>query len=269
MSGYKDKRLINSILVIMCYSYCKSGKAAAHDRMALDLYDTQGCRSYLMSNSIVVGNHASALVLLGSDIANAVEDHVKKSIVLGKAKGAVIDALHASPVVIARYLSAVDKKAEDAAAWLECRESVLHLIASSYTKREYALYCSDYKQLAESENDKRNVFLKVVGSVIGKYAVSLKGREAKDDLNARQAAENDRAAKATIEKGKLVEPEILTLSVTSKTGTDEERILKNIVSIIGICSKAESPKYDVNKVQKIVRECMPLIGYTIDPTLES
>jgi hypothetical protein len=216
-----------------------------------------------MSNSIVVGNHASALVLLGSDIANAVSDHVKKSIVLGKAKGAVVDALHASPAVIGRYLGKVDKKAEDAAQWLECRESVLHLIAASYSKREYALYCTDYKQLAESENEKRNAFLKVVGSVIGKYAVSLKKREAKDDLNARQATENARAAKLG------EDAEILTLSVTSKTGTDEERILKHIVSIIGICAKAESPKYDVNKVQKRVRECMPMIGYTIDPTLES
>ena len=216
-----------------------------------------------MSNSIVSGNHASALVLLGSDIANAVEDHVKKSIVLGKAKGAVIDALHASPAVIGRYLSKVDKKADDADQWLECRESVLHLIAASYSKREYALYCSDYKQLAESENDKRNAFLNVVGSVIGKYAKSLKLREAKDDLNARQATENERAAKLG------EDAEILTLSVTSKTGTDEERILKHLVSIIGICAKAESPKYDVNKVQKRVRECMPMIGYTIDPTLES
>lgn len=222
-----------------------------------------------MKNVTVVGNHASALVLLGSDIANAVEDHNKKAFAANKAKGVVIDALHASPVVIARYLSAVDKKADDAAQWLECRESVLHLIASSYTKREYALYCRDHKSLAESENDKRNVFVSKVGSVIGKYAASLKAREAKDDLNARQAAENDRAAKATIETGETVEPEILSLSVTSKTGPDEERILKHIVSIIGICSKAESPKYDVNKVQKIVRECMPLIGYTIDPTLES
>ena len=216
-----------------------------------------------MSNSIVVGNHASALVLLGSDIASAVEDHVKKSIVLGKAKGAVIDALHASPAVIGRYLGKVDKKADDAEQWLECRESVLHLIAASYSKREYALYCIDYKQLAESENEKRNAFLKVVGSVIGKYAVSLKKREAKDDLNARQATENARAAE-------LGEPaEILTLSVTSKTGTDEERMLKHIVAIIGICAKAESPKYDPAKIQKRVRECMPMIGYTIDPTLES
>lgn len=222
-----------------------------------------------MKNVTVVGNHASALVLLGSDIANAVEDHVKKSIVLGKAKGAVIDALHASPVVIARYLGAVDKKADDAAAWLECRESVLHLIASSYTKREYALYCRDHKSLADSENDKRNEFVAKVGSVIGKYAVSLKAREAKDDLNKRQAAENERAAKATVETGKLVEPEILSLTVTSKTGTDEERMLKHIVSIIGICSKAETPKYDPAKIQRKVRECMPLIGYTIDPTLES
>jgi len=222
-----------------------------------------------MSNSIVVGNHASALVLLGSDIANAVEDHNKKYAAANKAKGVVIDALHASPVVIARYLRAVDKKADDAAQWLECRESVLHLIASSYTKREYALYCSDYKQLAESENDKRNVFVSKVGSVIGKYAVSLKEREAKDDLNKRQDAENDRAAKATIETGETVEPEILTLSVTSKTGTDEERMLKHIVGIIGICSKAETPKYDPARIQKKVRECMPLIGYTIDPTLES
>lgn len=216
-----------------------------------------------MKNVTVVGNHASALVLLGSDIANAVEDHNKKYAAANKAKGVVIDALHASPVVIARYLRAVDKTAEDAAAWLECRESVLHLIASSYSKREYALYCSDYKQLAESENDKRNVFVSKVGSIIGKYGVSLKSREAKDDLNARQAIENARAAKLG------EDAEILTLSVTSKTGTDEERILKHIVGIIGICSKAESPKYDVNKVQKIVRECMPLIGYTIDPTLES
>ena len=78
-----------------------------------------------MSNSIVVGNHASALVLLGSDIANAVSDHVKKSIVLGKAKGAVVDALHASPAVIGRYLGKVDKKAEDAAnanGWNELNE---------------------------------------------------------------------------------------------------------------------------------------------------
>jgi len=217
-----------------------------------------------MSNSIVVGNHASALVLLGSDIAMAVGDHVKKAREANKAKGAVIDALHASPAVIGRYLSKVDKKADDADQWLECRESVLHLIAAAQgTKREYALYCSDYKQLAESENDKRNAFINVVGSVIGKYAKSLKAREAKDDLNKRQAIENERAA----ELGE--EAEILTLSVTSKTGTDEERILKHLVSIIGICSKAESPKYDVNKVQKRVRECMPMIGYTIDPTLES
>ena len=216
-----------------------------------------------MSNSIVIGNHASALVLLGSEIANAVEDHVKKSIVLGKAKGAVIDALHASPAVIARYLGKVDKKAEDAAQWLECRESVLHLIAASYSKREYGLYCSDYKQLADSENDKRNAFLKVVGSVIGKYAVSLKTREAKDDLNARQAIENERAAKLG------EDAEILTLSVTSKTGTDEERILKHLVSIIGICAKAESPTYPVNRIQLKMRDIMPMIGYTIDPTLES
>ena len=216
-----------------------------------------------MSNSIVVGNHASALVLLGSGIATAVGEHVKKAREANKAHGAVIDALHASPVVIGRYLSAVDTKADDAAQWLECRESVLHLIASSYSKREYALYCSDYKQLAESENDKRNVFLKVVGSVIGKYAASLKKREAKDDLNARQAIENERAAKLG------EDAEILTLSVTSKTGTDEERMLKHVVGIIGICAKAESPKYDPAKIQKRVREIMPMIGYTIDPTLES
>ena len=214
-----------------------------------------------MSNSIVVGSHASALVLLGSDVASAVGNHVKKAIEAHKAKGVVVDALHASPVVIARYLSAVDKKADDAAQWLECRESVLHLIACSYSKREYALYCADYKQLADSENEKRNAFVKKVGSIIGKYAVSLKAKEAKEDLNARQAIEDARAAKLG------VEPEILTLSVTSKTGTDEERIIKHIVSIIGICSKAESPKYDATKVQKLVRECMPLIGYTIDPTL--
>ena len=142
-----------------------------------------------MSKSIVVSS-ASALALLGAKYGDLIGKHCLTDGKAEKAKGAVVDALHLDNCIRAKYLGKVDRKAEDAAQWKEIRDSILAIIASSYTARERDLYFEDHKTLADSNKDARNVFVMKVGSVLGKYRVALEEREAQDALNARQEAEN-------------------------------------------------------------------------------
>jgi|TARA_R110000744_G_scaffold174720_2_gene293472 hypothetical protein len=147
-----------------------------------------------MSNAIVVTS-ASALELLGAEYGDLIGKHCAADGKAEKTKGAVVDMIHADPKVCAKYLGKVDRKAADAGQWKEIRDSILAIIASSYTARDRDLYFADHKDLADSNKDARNIFVKKVGSVLGKYAKSLEEREAQDALNVRQDAENDLAAK--------------------------------------------------------------------------
>lgn len=147
-----------------------------------------------MTNAIVVSS-ASALALLGAEYGDLIGKHCAADGKAEKTKGAVVDALHFDERIRAKYLGKVDRKAEDAAQWKEIRDSILAIIASSYTARERDLYFADHKTLADSNKDARNVFVKKVGSVLGKYRVALEDREAQDALNVRQKKENALAAK--------------------------------------------------------------------------
>ena len=147
-----------------------------------------------MSNAIVVSS-ASALRLLGAEYGDLIGKHCAADGKAEKTKGAVVDALHLDDRIRAKYFGRVDRKADDALIWKEIRDSILAIIASSYTARERDLYFADHKVLADSNKDARNVFVKKVGSVLCKYGKALEEREAQDALNVRQEAENVLAAK--------------------------------------------------------------------------